>query len=135
MAPAERPAIRAGAVTSAAAASAAATSAAAASAGVTSAAIAAVAAQIRPYIRRTPVISLDRADFGLATGELVLKLEQLQHSGSFKARGAFTNLLRREIPAARSLPLLRLLAAGRPGRAVIEYLDVSRAAVQVEPCS
>ncbi len=100
MAPAERPAIRAGAVTSAAAASAAATSAAAASAGVTSAAIAAVAAQIRPYIRRTPVISLDRADFGLATGELVLKLEQLQHSGSFKARGAFTNLLRREIPAA-----------------------------------
>lgn len=43
--------------------------------------------------------------------------------------------LRREIPAARSLPLLRLLAAGRPGRAVIEYLDVSRAAVQVEPCS
>jgi threonine dehydratase len=30
----------------------------------------------------------------------VVKLEQLQHSGSFKARGAFTNLLRREIPAA-----------------------------------
>ena len=56
--------------------------------------------EIRPYIRRTPVISLDPADFGLAAGELVLKLEQLQHSGSFKARGAFTNLLRREIPAA-----------------------------------
>ena len=62
--------------------------------------IAEVAREIRPYIRRTPVISLDRADFGLAAGELVLKLEQLQHSGSFKARGAFTNLLRREIPAA-----------------------------------
>jgi threonine dehydratase len=62
--------------------------------------IAAVEREIRPYIRRTPVISLDRADFGLAPGELVLKLEQLQHSGSFKARGAFTNLLRREIPAA-----------------------------------
>ena len=43
--------------------------------------------------------------------------------------------LRSEIPAARSLPLLRLLAAGEPGRAVLEYLDVSRAAVQVEPCS
>jgi threonine dehydratase len=56
--------------------------------------------EIRPYIRRTPVISLDRADFGLTAGELVLKLEQLQHSGSFKARGAFTNLLRREIPPA-----------------------------------
>jgi threonine dehydratase len=62
--------------------------------------IAEVAGEIRPYIRRTPVISLDRADFGLAVGELVLKLEQLQHSGSFKARGAFTNLLRREIPPA-----------------------------------
>jgi threonine dehydratase len=62
--------------------------------------IAEVARKIRPYIRRTPVISLDRADFGLAAGELVVKLEQLQHSGSFKARGAFTNLLRREIPAA-----------------------------------
>ena len=62
--------------------------------------IAEVAGEIRPYIRRTPVISLDRADFGLAAGELAVKLEQLQHSGSFKARGAFTNLLRREIPAA-----------------------------------
>jgi threonine dehydratase len=62
--------------------------------------IAEVAGEIRPYIRRTPVISIDRADFGLAAGELVLKLEQLQHSGSFKARGAFTNLLRREIPPA-----------------------------------
>ena len=59
-----------------------------------------MADEIRPYIRRTPVISLDRADFGLAAGELAVKLEQLQHSGSFKARGAFANLLRREIPAA-----------------------------------
>jgi threonine dehydratase len=55
---------------------------------------------IRPYVRRTPVITLDRADFGLAAGPLVLKLEQLQHSGSFKARGAFANLLLRDIPAA-----------------------------------
>jgi Beta-ketoacyl synthase, N-terminal domain len=42
--------------------------------------------------------------------------------------------LRGAIPAARSLPLLRLLAIGEPGRAVLDYLDVSRAAVQVEPC-
>jgi threonine dehydratase len=67
---------------------------------VTRPAIAAAAELIGPYIRRTPVISIDGADFGLAAGQLVLKLEQLQHSGSFKARGAFTNLLRREIPAA-----------------------------------
>src|SRR5205085_4941649 len=31
---------------------------------------------------------------------LTLKLELFQHAGSFKARGAFTNLLTRPIPAA-----------------------------------
>jgi threonine dehydratase len=55
---------------------------------------------IRPYIRRTPVIEVDGADFGLPSVRLSLKLEFLQHSGSFKARGAFTNLLRREVPPA-----------------------------------
>ncbi len=63
-------------------------------------AVAAVETRIRPYVRCTPVIGLDRADFGLPAGPLILKLEQLQHSGSFKARGAFANLLLREIPAA-----------------------------------
>lgn len=43
--------------------------------------------------------------------------------------------LRRAIPAARSLPLLRLLADALHGRAILDYLDVSRAAVQVEPCA
>lgn len=62
--------------------------------------VAEVAGVIGGYVRRTPVVTVDRADFGLAPGPLTLKLEQLQHSGSFKARGAFTNLLRREIPAA-----------------------------------
>jgi hypothetical protein len=42
--------------------------------------------------------------------------------------------LRSSIPAARSLPLLRVLAARNGGRAVLEYLDVSRVEVQVEPC-
>jgi threonine dehydratase len=55
---------------------------------------------IRPYIRRTPVIDVDGADFGLRPNPLSLKLELLQHSGCFKARGAFTNLLTRRIPAA-----------------------------------
>lgn len=60
------------------------------------AAISRAASLIRAYIRRTPVIEIEPADFGLA-GEhrLSLKLELLQHSGSFKARGAFTNLLAR----------------------------------------
>ena len=55
---------------------------------------------IRPYLRHTPAITVDRADFALPPGPLVLKLEQLQHGGSFKARGAFANLLLRDMPAA-----------------------------------
>ncbi len=62
--------------------------------------IAAAERTIRPHIRRTPMVEADGADFGLAPGPLLFKLEQLQHSGSFKARGAFANLLLRDVPAA-----------------------------------
>src|SRR3977135_3702129 len=55
---------------------------------------------IRPYVRRTPVIEIDGADIGVESKKLVLKLELFQHSGSFKARGAFANLLTRKIPAS-----------------------------------
>ncbi len=55
---------------------------------------------IRPYIRRTPVVEVAGADLGLDSIRLVFKLESLQHTGSFKPRGAFANLLGREIPAA-----------------------------------
>jgi threonine dehydratase len=55
---------------------------------------------IKPHIRRTPIVEIDGADFGIKTAPLTLKLESLQHAGSFKARGAFTNLLTRKIPAA-----------------------------------
>jgi threonine dehydratase len=53
---------------------------------------------IRPHIRRTPIIEADGGDFGFDSPALVFKLELLQHSGSFKARGAFANLLLRRIP-------------------------------------
>lgn len=56
-------------------------------------AIAATSRRLHPYVRRTPVLGVDAADFGLPPGPLVLKLEHLQHSGSFKVRGAFANLL------------------------------------------
>lgn len=55
---------------------------------------------IRPQIRRTPVIEIDAADVELDARPLCLKLELFQHSGSFKARGAFANLLMRQVPAA-----------------------------------
>ena len=67
---------------------------------ITSHAIASVATLIRPHVLCTPVAFLDRSAFGLDPGPLVLKLEQLQHSGSFKARGAFANLLLRPVPSA-----------------------------------
>jgi len=60
--------------------------------------IAEIEPAIRPHVRRTPVIEIGRADFGLAPGPLALKLELFQHSGSFKARGAFTHLLTRAVP-------------------------------------
>jgi threonine dehydratase len=55
---------------------------------------------IRPHIRVTPTIRVDPEDFGLKLESLTLKLELFQHTGSFKTRGAFTNLLTREVPAA-----------------------------------
>ena len=63
-------------------------------------AIRASAQRIAPHVRRTPVIEVDGVDFGLPGVTLVLKLEFLQHAGSFKTRGAFNNLLTREVPAA-----------------------------------
>jgi threonine dehydratase len=62
--------------------------------------IAATERLIRPYVRHTPVIEINGGDFGLAPGPLVFKLEFLQHTGSFKPRGAFANLLTRPAPAA-----------------------------------
>jgi threonine dehydratase len=68
--------------------------------------IAATAAVIRRHIRRTPVIEVEGRDLGVDHGRpgadlrLVFKLELTQKAGSFKARGAFANLLLRQVPAA-----------------------------------
>jgi threonine dehydratase len=62
--------------------------------------IAAMEPRIRPFVRHTPVLRVDMADFGRPAHAVDLKLECLQHSGSFKARGAFTNLLERPVPKA-----------------------------------
>jgi threonine dehydratase len=52
-------------------------------------------ARIAGHVRRTPVAGLD-----LGGREVALKLEQMQHTGSFKARGAFNTLLQAEVPEA-----------------------------------
>jgi len=68
--------------------------------GIHPEAITAAERLIRPWIRRTPVAGIDGADFGLNFTSLTLKLELLQHTGSFKTRGAFTNMLSRKLPSA-----------------------------------
>jgi len=55
---------------------------------------------LRPHVRKTPVIEVSGADFGLVDCRLFFKLELTQHSGSFKVRGAFANLLTRAVPEA-----------------------------------
>ncbi|MEZ0334676.1 MAG: threonine/serine dehydratase [Gemmatimonadales bacterium] len=63
--------------------------------------LAAVHRQIAPHVRRTPLIEAGGGDFGLDPSvRLAFKLELCQHTGSFKPRGAFANLLLRKIPPA-----------------------------------
>jgi len=78
--------------------------------------IAACEKLIRPHIRRTPVAEIDAADVGLDARPLWLKLELLQHSGSFKARGAFANLLMRKVP-----PVGVVAASGGNHGAAVAY--------------
>jgi threonine dehydratase len=61
------------------------------------AAIEAAAARIAPFVRRTPVIDIDTTSFG---APLTLKLELLQHTGSFKPRGAFNRVLTADVPSS-----------------------------------
>ncbi len=59
--------------------------------------IRAAQARIAPHIRRTPVMTV--SGFG-ANRPIAFKFEQMQHTGSFKPRGAFNTLLSQEVPAA-----------------------------------
>ena len=61
--------------------------------------IEAAGARIAPFVRRTPVMRMAGADLGLEM-PLILKLELLQATGSFKPRGAFNRMLSAAVPAA-----------------------------------
>jgi threonine dehydratase len=80
------------------------------------ASIRAAGRRIAPHVRRTPVIEVDGADFGVASVRLLFKLEFLQHAGSFKTRGAFNNLLTRDIP-----PVGVVAASGGNHGAAVAY--------------
>jgi threonine dehydratase len=68
-------------------------------ASVTRADIEAAAGRIRPYVRRTPLLELGRTLRKPLLWDVVLKLESLQVTGSFKPRGALNALL--SLPAGR----------------------------------
>lgn len=76
--------------------------------------IAAAAARISPDVRRTPLWRLPGATLGLDCAEVWLKLEQLQLSGSFKARGMFNRLRSLPVPAAGAI----VASGGNAGIAV-----------------
>ena len=60
----------------------------------------AAARRLAPWVRQTPLVEVDPADLELpGRRPLVLKLEMLQHAGSFKGRGAHNQLLGK-LPAA-----------------------------------
>ncbi|SEG35065.1 serine/threonine dehydratase [Bosea lathyri] len=61
--------------------------------------IEAAAERIAGHARVTPVMRLDQGAFG-SHADISLKLECLQHAGSFKTRGAFNNLLSLPVPPA-----------------------------------
>jgi Beta-ketoacyl synthase, N-terminal domain len=69
------------------------------------------------------------------TPQSLARLEvSLTEDGADSLADAGLESLRHAIPAARGLPLLRLLAARAAGNCVLDYLDVTRAALRVEPC-
>ncbi|MEO7022164.1 MAG: threonine/serine dehydratase [Ktedonobacteraceae bacterium] len=61
--------------------------------------IEAASARNAGYVRTTPVMFLERGVWGL-DANLVLKLEQLQHTASFKPRGAYNRILSNAVPSA-----------------------------------
>src|SRR5262245_37315979 len=69
---------------------------------------------IGPYVRQTPVLRANGREVGLESFPLTLKLEFTQFGGSFKARGAFANLLTRPVPA----PGVMAASGGNHGVAV-----------------
>ncbi|WP_374334803.1 threonine/serine dehydratase [Leeia sp.] len=83
------------------------------------------AARIRGFVRETPVLRPGLGCFGLDL-ELTLKLEHLQHGGSFKARGAFNTLLSQPVPA------VGVIAASGGNHGIAVALAAQRLGAQAE---
>ena len=112
-----------------------------ASAPVALAEIEAAAERIRGAVRRTPNLAAEPLKDSLPLGELVLKLECLQVTGSFKARGASNTLfslpedeVRRGIITASggNHGLAVAYAGWRAGTRAVIYLPASTPAAKAE---
>lgn len=68
-----------------------------------------IRARIQPYVRLTPVVPSE-------IPYLFLKLENLQHTHSFKVRGAFAHIL--ELVTAAGKPTVLTVSAGNHGQAI-----------------
>jgi threonine dehydratase len=84
---------------------------------ITSSDVRAAATRIAGHVRTTPLIEADQRAFPSAA-RVWLKLEQLQHTGSFKVRGAFNRIL--SAAEQGTLPMAGVVAAsgGNAGLAV-----------------
>jgi threonine dehydratase len=88
--------------------------------------IAAAAARIAGYVRHTPLVSVGGAALGTEF-DVTLKLEFLQHSGSFKPRGAFNRLLSTRLPEAGVIAA----SGGNHGAAVAHAARVLGASAEI----
>jgi threonine dehydratase len=61
--------------------------------------IEAAARRVAPHLRVTPILALEPRAFG-SPARITLKLELMQHTGSFKPRGAFNRILSAAVPDA-----------------------------------
>ncbi len=82
--------------------------------------ILAAAGRIAGHVRRTSVMAMEEGAFGLPV-DLVLKLESLQHAGSFKARGAFNALLTAQESDAGVPPAGVIAASGGNHGAAVAF--------------
>jgi threonine dehydratase len=96
------------------------------------------AKRIAPWVRRTPIAELEPGAFGV-DAQLTLKLELLQHTGSFKARGAFNTLLALPVPPAGVIAASGgnhgaavAYAASRLGHAAEIFVPDSTSALKLE---
>lgn len=80
--------------------------------------VAAAMDRIGGHVRRTPLVELAPGTFGV-DATLVLKLELLQHAGSFKPRGLFNRALTQQVP-----PAGLVIASG--GNAALALLHVGK---------